>query len=98
MNYRTEVTGLQPAHFKYAPTFHDVRMTVLEMVADKILVGYNLWDFLLVSIDVFHELRIHSFVRLSGYGLTTFGNYDERYCFVPTVSENHATSRCNPTS
>ncbi|OBZ79783.1 RNA exonuclease 4 [Grifola frondosa] len=47
-DYRTNETGLQPAHLENAPTFIDVQRQVAGLIRNKIIVGYALWNFLSV--------------------------------------------------
>ncbi|PFH49214.1 hypothetical protein AMATHDRAFT_148109, partial [Amanita thiersii Skay4041] len=47
-DYRTPETGIQFSHLANAPLFQDVQKRVASIIAEKIIIGHSLWNFLSV--------------------------------------------------
>jgi RNA exonuclease 4 len=59
-DYRFAETGLNPACLSNAPAFANVKQDVAHLIYNKIIVGYNIWDFL--SVRLGQVTLVHSFV------------------------------------
>ena len=70
-DYRSSETGLRSHHLRGAPKIEDVRKSVRELLLGKVVVGYQLWELLLVRLPpAFQPHRISDLTVLQFLGVS----------------------------
>lgn len=95
-DYRFTETGLNPACLATAPAFANVKQEVARHLFNKIVVGYNIWDFLSVSS---YNIQLHRLLTRSlGDGFEAPSEPHSRRCPILAVPEEHRVKAAHPSA